>query len=187
MHTDVWGLAMIATCQNQRYFVTFIDNTTRYTVTYLLQTKDEAFEAYKSFEAWATTQQHCKGIKTLCSDCGGKYLSVAFDQHLVKAGMMQKLTTHDTPQLNGITERLKCTLLECIQAFMHSSQLPKSLWGKVLRHATWLKNWTAMCTLDGKMPFEVLYGQPPDLLALQTWGTTIWVHHVDRSKLDVCM
>ena len=36
VHTDVWGLAMIATCQNQRYFVTFMDNVTRYTVTYLL-------------------------------------------------------------------------------------------------------------------------------------------------------
>ena len=36
VHTDVWGLAMIATCQNRRYFVTFMDDATRYTVTYLL-------------------------------------------------------------------------------------------------------------------------------------------------------
>ena len=44
-----------------------MDDVTWYTVTYLLQTKDKAFEAYKSFEAWATTQQHCKGIKALHS------------------------------------------------------------------------------------------------------------------------
>ena len=87
---------------------------TQYTVTYLLQTKDEAFEAYKSFKAWATMQQHCKGIKALHSDHGGKYLSAAFNQHLVKAGTTQRLTTHDTPQLNGITEQLNCTVLECI-------------------------------------------------------------------------
>ena len=36
VHTDVWGLAMIATCQNQRYFITFTDDITWYTVTYLL-------------------------------------------------------------------------------------------------------------------------------------------------------
>ena len=79
VHTDIWGLAMITTHQNQRYFVTIMDNTTQYTVIYLLQTKDEAFEAYKSFKAWATMQQHCKGIKTLHSDHSSEYLSAAFD------------------------------------------------------------------------------------------------------------
>ena len=180
------GPGMIATHQNRRYFITFTDNAIWYTVTYLLRTKDRAFEAYKSFEAWATTQQHCKGIKALHSDHGGEYLSPPFNQHLAKVGTTQRLTTHDTPQLNGIAEWLNRTLLESIQVFTHSSQLPKSLWGKVLRHATWLKNWTATCVLNGKMPFKALYGQPPDLLALRTWGTTIWVHYVDSSKLDIC-
>jgi hypothetical protein len=40
-----------------------------------MQTKDEVLEAYKSFEAWALMQQHCKGMKALCSDQGGEYLS----------------------------------------------------------------------------------------------------------------
>ena len=130
------------------------------------RTKDEAFKAYKSFEAWATTQHHCKAIKVLRSDCGGEFLSKAFDQHLANAGTAQKLTPHDTPQLNGIAECLNRTLLERIRVFTHTSGLPKSLWGEALRHATWLKNWTATRALDGKMPFEALYGRPPDLSAL---------------------
>ena len=84
----------------------------------------------------------------------------------MKAGTTWKLTTHDTPQLNGIAEWLNRTLLERIRAFTHSSRLPKSLWGEALRHATWLKNWTATRALDGKMPFEALYGRLPDLSAL---------------------
>jgi hypothetical protein len=51
-----------------------------------MHTKDEALEAYKSFEAWALMQQHCKGIKALHSDQGGEYLSKQFDQHLAAAG-----------------------------------------------------------------------------------------------------
>jgi hypothetical protein len=47
--------------------------------------------------------------------------------------MARKLTTHDTPQLNGIAEHLNCTLLEWIHAFTHTSGLPKSLWGEALR------------------------------------------------------
>jgi transposase InsO family protein len=92
-----------------------------------MHTKDEALEAYKSFEAWALTQQHCKGIKTLRSDHGGEYLSKAFDQHLAATGTVRQLTTHDTPQLNGVVECLNRTLLEHIWAFTHTSSLPKML------------------------------------------------------------
>jgi transposase InsO family protein len=134
---------------------------------FLMWTKDEALEAYKSYEAWALAQQHCKAIKVLRSDRGGEYLSKAFDQHLAAASTTQKLTVHDTPQLNSVAERLNRTLLERIHAFAHTSGLPKTLWGEGLRHATWLKNRTATRMLDGKTPFEALFGAPPDLSGLR--------------------
>ena len=187
VHTNVWGPMTIATHQGHQYFITFTDNATCYMITFLLCTKDEALEAYKLYEAWATMQQHCKAIKVLHSDHRGEYLSTTFDQHLAKAGTVQKLTMHDTPQLNGLTEHLNHTLLECIQAFMHVSGLLKSLWGEVLQHTTWLKNQMAICALDSKTPFAALYGQPPDLSALCMWGTVVWVHNAAGSKLDVCV
>ena len=185
IHTDVWGPASISTCQGRRYFVTFTDNAMRFTITYLMCTKDQALEAYKSFEVWALTQGHCRAIKVLRSDCGGKYLSDTFNAHLVAVGMAHKLTVHDTPQLNGVAERLNRTLLERIRAFAHGSGLPKSLWGEALRHAVWLKNRTAMRALDGRTPFEALYGRPPDLSCLCLWGCHVWVHDPNCSKLDV--
>jgi len=60
-------------------------------------------------------------------------------------------------QLNSIAECLNRTLFEQICAFMHTSGLPKSLWGEALRHATWLKNQTAMHSLNSKTPFKALY------------------------------
>jgi transposase InsO family protein len=185
IHTDVWGPSITPTCQGQKYFITFTDDTTRYTVTFLMQTKDEALEAYKSFEAWVLMQQHCKGIKILRLDQGGEYLSKVFDQHLAAAGTAQKLTTHDTLQLNSIAERLNRTLLERIRAFAHMSGLPKTLWGEGLRHTTWLKNQMAMHALDGKTPFEVLFGVPPNLSGLHLWGCPVWVHDATGLKLDV--
>ena len=184
IHTDVWGPSRTPTKQGRHYFVTFTDDATRYTVCFLIRTKDEAFGAYKSFEAWALTQEHCIGIKVLRSDRGGEYLSAAFDKHLAAAGTARKLTTHDTPQLNGIAERLNRTLLERIRALAHDSGLPKPLWGEALRHACWLKNRTATRALDGKTPFEALFGKPPDLMSLQRWGCTVWVHSPGGSKLD---
>ena len=51
VHTDVWGPASTLMQQGRKYFITFIDDTTWYTVTFLMRTKDEALEAYKLYEA----------------------------------------------------------------------------------------------------------------------------------------
>jgi Reverse transcriptase (RNA-dependent DNA polymerase) len=70
---------------------------------------------------------------------------------------------------------------------MHTSGLPKLLWGEALRHAAWPKNRTATRALDGKMPYEAVYGQSPDLSDLWRWGCATWVHNADGSKLNVCV
>jgi hypothetical protein len=93
-------------------------------------------------------------------------LSDAFNAHLAAAGTAHKLTVHDTVQLNGVAEGLNHTLLERIRAFAHGSGLPKPLWGEALRHAVWLKNRTGTWVLDGKTPFQALFGQPPNLSSL---------------------
>jgi gag-polypeptide of LTR copia-type/Zinc knuckle len=112
VHTDVWGPSSIPTWQGCQYFTSFTDDCTRFTVIFLIRTKDEAFMAYKTFEAWVLTQQHCRGIKVLRSNHGGEYLSKAFDAHLTAAGTACRLTPHDTPQVNSITEQLNRMLLE---------------------------------------------------------------------------
>ena len=185
VHTNVWGPSKSSTKGSRRYFITFMDDTTRFTLVYLMSKKSKALRAYKFFEAWAITQQHGTRIKVLRSDHRGKYLSKEFNKHLAAAGTAQRLTTHDTLQLNGITERLNRMLLECIQALGHASGLPQMLWGEALWHATWLKNQMATRMLDGKTPFEVLYGTPPNLLEARLWGCKAWVHDDTRSKLDV--
>jgi hypothetical protein len=96
---------------------------------------------------------------------------------------VRRLTVHDTPQLNGVAERLNRTIVERIRAFTHSSGLPKFLWGEALRHATWLKNRTATRALDGLTPYQAVFGRTPDISRLRRWGATVWVHVGDGDKL----
>jgi transposase InsO family protein len=151
IHTDVWGPAPVSMRRGCRFFITFTDNATRYTVTYLLPAKGDALNAYRSFEAWARTQNLCSAVKVLRLDHGGEYLSAAFDKHLSDAGTARWLTVHDTPQLNGIAERLNRMLMEKVRALLHTSGMPQNLWGEALRHLTWLKNCTSTRALSGRM------------------------------------
>ena len=42
----------------------------------------------------------------LHSDRGGEYLSEEFSKHLKRTGTIRRLTVHDTPEYNGVAERL---------------------------------------------------------------------------------
>jgi hypothetical protein len=171
------------TISGKSYYVSFTDDYSRHTQIYLLAHKSDTFQAYLTYEAWLNTQHNAK-IKILRSDRGGEYLSGAFNQHLNAKGIVRHLTVHDTPEQNGVAERINHTLLERIHAILHAAQLPNALWGKALMHAVWLKNRTSTKALNDKTPYEMLTGQKPDMANLREWGSKIWIHTPDSSKLD---
>lgn len=180
--SDLWGPAPVATLGGRKYYVTFTDDKTRLTYLHLLRQKSETFDAYKQFEAWCDRQLAVK-IKVLHSDRGGEYLGKEFVLYLKTSGTTQRLTTHDTPQHNGVAERLNRTLLEKVRAMLHESALPKFLWGEAVRHAVWLKNRTPTKALDGLTPYEAAMGKKPDLRNLRTWGSRVWVRTESGNKL----
>ena len=106
-------------------------------------------------------------------------------QYLQSQGTIQKLTVHDTPGYNGISECLNQTLLECTHTLLHSSKLPKNLWGEAINYVTWLKNRTLTHALpEGKTPYKILYNKKPDMRELHEWGNEVLVHTMDETKLD---
>jgi len=84
--------------------------------------------------------KHGVSIKVLHSDQEGEYLDKAFTLYLKQRGTEQKLTVHDTPAHNGVTEHRNRMIVECIHALLHASGLPKFLWGEAARHVVWLMN-----------------------------------------------
>ncbi|THG92841.1 hypothetical protein EW026_g8206 [Hermanssonia centrifuga] len=109
VHSDVWGPAPVKTLGGRRYYVSFTDHS-RWTVTYLMRTKDEDFRHYQSFVALMKAH-HGAAVKLRHSDQGGEYLSNEFNTYLAEQGMKRRLTVHDTPEYNGVAERLNCTLI----------------------------------------------------------------------------
>jgi hypothetical protein len=182
IHSDVWGPSTTQTKGGRKYYVSFTDDSTRYSHVELLKKKSDSFDAYKNFEAWVKTQHDAK-IKRLRSDRGGEFTSDEFAAHLRSQGTEQRLTTHDTPEHNGIAEALNRRLLERVRAMLHQSALPKFLWGEAILHATYLKNRTATFVLGDKTPYEALTGKKPNISNLPEWGTRVWVHDPTGSKL----
>jgi hypothetical protein len=85
-------------------------------------------------------------------DGGGEYTSNEFEEYLRDQGTVHKITVHDTPESNGIAERLNHTLVEKTCAMLFELKLPKFLWGYTILYANYLKNCTYMKKLPDKTP-----------------------------------
>ncbi|KAJ3473669.1 hypothetical protein NLI96_g12886 [Meripilus lineatus] len=183
-HSDVWGKSQVKTLGGKEYFVTFTDDATDEAVVFLMSKKSDTFTKYKFYEAWAKTQRGAKGIKELQSDRGGEYSSNEFKEYLASNGTIQRLTAHDSPQQNGKAERLNRTLVEHTRAMLIDAELPKSLWGEALMHATFLRNRTTTRSTPGSTPFEKATGNKPNLASVPRWGSKVWVLVENSGKLD---
>ena len=82
------------------YFVTFIDDLSRFGHLFLMKNKSESFKKFKEAQV---ENQTGKSIKTLRSDRGGGYLSTEFIEFLKEHGIVSQLTPPGTPQLNGVS------------------------------------------------------------------------------------
>lgn len=90
---------------------------------------------------------------------------------------------HDTPQHNGVAECRNRTIIERTRALLHASHLPKLLWAEAVAHVVWLMNRMGTKAIEGRTPFEALYGRKPDLRAIHEWGEEVWVHQASGDKL----
>ncbi|GKA96465.1 pol polyprotein [Tanacetum coccineum] len=95
-----------------KYFITFIDDCTKYCYVYLLKSKDEAIDKYVLYKNEVENQLG-KKIKVVRSDKGGEYVS-PFAEICAQHGIRHEFTTPYSPQQNGIAERKNRTLKEMV-------------------------------------------------------------------------
>ena len=87
------------------YFITFIDDFTRFGHVYLISHKSKALDCFTQLSRLMENQLSTK-IKALRSNRGCEYLSEQFKGICDEKGIIaRQLTISYTPQQNGIAER----------------------------------------------------------------------------------
>ena len=139
IHTDVCGPMNTAAIGGFSYFITFIDDHSRFGYVFLMRHKSESFEMFKRYRSEVEKQTE-KDIKILRSDRRGEYLSSEFLAYLEENGILSQWTPPGTPQLNGVSERRNRTLLDMVRSMMGFVGLPISFWGYALESACYILN-----------------------------------------------
>ncbi|RVW71138.1 Retrovirus-related Pol polyprotein from transposon TNT 1-94 [Vitis vinifera] len=100
VHTNLWRPSPVASHGGSRYYITFIDDSSRKVWVYFLKNKSDVFETLKKWKAMVETETGLK-VKCLRSDNRGEYIDGGFNEYCATQGIRMEKTIPGTPQQNG--------------------------------------------------------------------------------------
>ena len=191
IHSDIWGPTRVKNINGARWFLTFIDDHTRLTWTFLMKEKSETTTMFQEFHHMILNQfgTHIQVLKT---DNAHDYFNTVLGSYLSLHGIVHCSSCVDTPQQNGIAERKNRHLLETARALLFTKQVPKYLWGEAVLTATYLINRLPSRILNYQTPKDVLMKTYPHVRAYMSelepkvFGCLAFTHiqQHQRTKLD---
>ncbi|MCO5572076.1 hypothetical protein L7F22_025827 [Adiantum nelumboides] len=176
VHNDVCGPMRMPSVGNSLYFVTFIDDFSRFFWVYPLKAKSDVFAIFQHYVTMVENETGCK-VQTLRTDRGGEYMSGAFKDFLGKKGIKHQCTMPYTPQQNGVAERKNRSLMEMARCMLKAKSLPHKLWMEAIACVAYVFKTCPTRALKTITPYEACY--VGSLMIRQSnvylWGTVVEV------------
>ena len=181
LHFDIWGPLSVSSLHGHRYFLTIVDDHSRFFWIILLKSKAEVAHHVQSFIKMIQNQFHVT-LKFIRSDNGPKFMLSDF---YASCGIIHQKTCVETPQQNARVERKHQHILIVGKALLFQSKLPSSYWFYAILHAVFLIIRITAPILQNQSPFQVLYNKIPDISSFKVFGCLCYASslQVHRTKL----
>ena len=169
-----------------KYFITFIDDHSNWSVVYPMHHKSEDFERYKMFLQLAQTHTARK-IKVLRTDRGGDYLPTAFRSFLIENGTQHQMTAAYTLEQNGVAERLNRALVNLVRYMLTHKKDTKGFWAEALTNTVYIRTRVTSRAIPAKMtPYRLWMKSVPNVGHLRVFGSKCWytLLKLNIQKLD---
>ena len=169
LHIDIWGPYKVFTKGKFKYFLTIVDDHTRYTWVYLLQQKSDALQTLETFFLYA--KKHFEAVfKVLRSDNALEFDTSQCQQFFNSHGILHETSCAYRPQQNARIERKHRHILEVARSLRFQANLPLEFWGDCVLTAVYLINRLPSTVLQYKTPYTALYKSTPDYEELRVFG-----------------
>jgi hypothetical protein len=183
VHSDVCTMDNVLSRGGNRYFITFIDDYSKFCYVYLLKHKSEAFSKFLLYLAEVQNRFKTK-IVHLRTDRGGEYLGGEFDKFCEDNGIIHQTSAPRTPEQNGVAERKNRTLVEMMNAMLLNTGLHSNLWGEAILSACYILNRVPYSKSE-KSPYELCFGKKPNLSYFRVWGCLAYVKIPENKRKKV--
>ena len=174
IHTDICGPLPSDSLQGNRYFITFLDEGSRYLTVQCAPTKSAAASLIKAH----ITNIHLHTphrVRFVTSDNAPEYLSNDLRNFYAAHNILTQPTVPHSPQENSLAERVNRSIMETARSSLLTSDLPISLWEYAVLAATDAINHIPH-TAHGQIPHHLWTSKVPNVQTLLPFGTTGYVH-----------
>jgi transposase InsO family protein len=151
IYTDVWGPSPIYSSAGFRYYVSFLDDFSRYSWIFPISCKSDVCIIFNQFQSYVEKTFSHK-IKCVQSDWGGEYRSLS--KILQQKGITHRLSCPHTHQQNGAIERKHRHIVETGLALLSHAQMPRKYWDDAFVTACYLINRLPAPALNHKSPLK---------------------------------
>ena len=179
IHTDLWGPSPVISREGFRYYISFVDDFTRYTWIYPLKLKSEALEVFKLYKLQVENQFQTT-IKILQSDWGGEYRS--FTEFLNQCGILFRHSCPHTHHQNGLVERKHRQVVELGLTLLAQAKLPLHFWRDSFHASVYHINRLPTSALKMLTPYEKLFKHKADYKMLKCFGCACYPYLRDYNK-----
>ena len=181
VRSDLFGPVNNPSFGNKKYFITFLDDYTKFLVVELLNTKDQATKAWQNF---VLREQRFSGkkIKIYRTDNGTEFFEIS--KICKENGIIHENTAPYAHEQAGGAERINLTLLNKVRAMLFTAKLDKRFWAEALIAAVYLYNRTPHTSLNYKTPYEIKYKTKPKINNIKIWGSLAYSLNYKAKKLD---
>ena len=111
-----------------------------------------------------------EALEYLRSDNGGEFIGTCFRNQLQSDGAQHETSAPDTPEQNGLAERMNQTLSTLANTMLEESKLPKSFWADAMATAAYVTAQSPANGINGKTPYEVLFNRHVDPTIFWSFG-----------------
>lgn len=174
IHCDLWGPYRTPTLCGAHYFLTIVDDHSKGVWVYLLKRKTEVSRTIQNFLA-LIHRQFGGVVKIIRSDNGTEF--TCLDKYFVESGIIHQTSCVGTPQQNARVERKHRHILNVARALRFQAHMPIKFWGDCVLTAAYLINRTPSILLDGKTPYELLFGCSPTYHHIRVFGCLAYAHN----------
>jgi hypothetical protein len=168
--SDVWGPAP-SSVGRFNYYVSFIDDYSKFTWIYLIRHKSDVFQCFRDFQN-LVERQFDKKILAMQTDWGGEYQTL--NSFFKRIGIHHLVSCPHTHQQNGAAERKHRHIVEMGITLLAHASMPLKFWDEAFQAAVFLINRLPSKVIDHDTPLHRLYGQQPDYSFLRTFGCAVW-------------
>ena len=184
VHSDLEEMST-ASIDRYKWTATYLDDHTRYGMMFFLKHKDEQFDTFKTYKAWAKRQTGQK-LKSICTDRGSEFLSKEQKHYLQEHRIEHQTSMPYSPQQNGRAKRFQQTIINKVESMRHTAGLSDGFWKHAVGTAVHVYNVTLISKAKFLTLKEMWSGAKPDISHLCIFGCAAYVHVLKgkRRKLD---